>query len=135
VSDVRARSFDAPRERPVPSVLRGRTLSGKAFATQLRGLVLVAAVKPNCDGCRDFVGGDLHELVGVRVVVVSATRSEEWQDARERVVIAPEFMAELEIRSAPYYVLVDPARSKVLAEGALFSPAQVAREIATHVTP
>lgn len=128
-------SFDKPRERPAPSVLRGRSAEGEAFEIVLRSLTLVVAIKPDCDGCRDFVEGDLVELDHLEVVLVSATSSDEWARARRPVLIAPELLTELEIRAAPVYVLIDPARERVLSEGALFSPAQVASEIASYVVP
>ena len=88
------------------------------------------AVKAACDGCRDFLCSDLHELSDVDVVIVSAVASEEWLDAANEVLIAPELMRELDIRSAPFYVLIDPSRSRVVTEGVVFGPAQVAAEIA-----
>ncbi|HEV3186800.1 MAG TPA: hypothetical protein VGZ04_02015, partial [Acidimicrobiales bacterium] len=76
------------------------------------------------------IHGDLHELSSVAVIVVSATSGhDEWRGARQTIVVAPEFMDELGVRSAPYYVLIDSSKSKVIGEGALFSPAQVASEI------
>ena len=131
VSDFHVHSFDAPRERTAPHELRGRALNGEEITIDFDGLTLIVAVKPHCDGCNDFIHGGLHELANVRVIVVSATSGdEEWQNARQRVLVAPEFMDELAIRSAPYYVLIDPAVSKAIGEGVLFSPAQVASEIA-----
>jgi hypothetical protein len=135
VSDFHVNSFDTPRDRSVPQTLRGRSLIGEEITVDLVGLTLIVAVKPNCDGCHDFIHGDLHELVNVHVIVVCATRGDqEWDSALQTVVVAPEFMAELDLRSAPYYVLIDPASSRVLGEGALFSSAQVASEIASFLT-
>lgn len=135
MSDFHVRSFDAPRERPAPSVLRGRSLSGDDLVIELSELTLVVAIKPNCDGCRDFVHGDLHELAGVNVVVTSATRGDaEWDNARRTIVVAPAFLDELDIRSAPFYVLIDPTSSRVIYEGVIFGPAQVASEIASFLS-
>jgi uncharacterized protein YcgI (DUF1989 family) len=96
---------------------------------------LVVAVKPSCDGCRDFVGGALNELSDVTVVVVSATAdgAAEWASAARPVVIAPELLVALEVRWPPFYVLVDPEGPRVAAEGVVFSAAQVAEEIARHL--
>jgi hypothetical protein len=97
---------------------------------------LVVAVKPDCDGCHDFVHGDLREFEGVEVVLVSATSGDEaWLDAIQPILVAPELMNELGIRTAPFYVLIDAARSLIVGEGTLFSPAQVASEIARHLAP
>jgi hypothetical protein len=129
VSHFRPHSFDAPRERVAPRELSGTTLDGKVWRRVLEGLTLVVAVKPQCDGCRDFLDGDLDELDDVDVVVVSATRDEEWRGTRHEVVVSPETLRELDILSAPFYVLVDAARQRVVSEGIVFGPAQVADEI------
>jgi hypothetical protein len=71
----------------------------------------------------------------VNVVVVSATRGdEEWDNARRTIVVAPDLFDELDIRSAPFYVLIDPTSSRVIYEGVIFGPAQVASEIASFLT-
>lgn len=132
VSDFHVHSFDAPRERPAPDSIRARTLTGEELSVAFVGPTLIVAVKPNCDGCHEFIHGDLHELGSVRVIVISAAPGgDEWRDARQSILVAPEFMDDLDIRSAPYYVLIDPSKSKVIGEGALFSPAQVASEVAS----
>jgi hypothetical protein len=130
VSDFHARSFDAPRERPAPRVVIGTSPGGEERRIELRRMTLVVAVKPDCDGCRDFLRGDLRELSDVDVVIVSAVSSEEWVDASNDVLVAPELMKELDIRSAPFYVLIDPSSLLVVTEGVVFGPSQVASEIA-----
>ena len=134
MSDFRARSFDAPRERPAPRVLNGKTPDGGERHVELLRTTLVVAVKPDCDGCRDFLFSDLHELSDVDVVVVSAVSSDEWADTPNDVLIAPELMNELDIRSAPFYVLIDPNSLRVVTEGVVFGPSQVAAEIADSLT-
>jgi hypothetical protein len=101
----------------------------------LEGLTLVVAVKPQCDGCRDFIDSDLDELDDVDVVIVSAAFDDEWHGARQRVVISPETLRELDIRSAPFYVLIDATRERVVSEGIVFAPAQVADEISPFLAP
>jgi hypothetical protein len=128
------RSFDAPRDRPAPPVLRGRTPEGEDRSIEVREWTLVVAVKPHCDGCRAFIEGDLHELEQVSVVLVSKTPYVEWRTATQPVLVAPAIFADLEIRAAPFYVLIDPRTLRVVAEGSLFSPAQVASEIAPYLT-
>jgi hypothetical protein len=111
-------------------------LSGEVVSIDFDGPTLIVTVKPSCDGCHEFLHGDLHELGGVDIVVISATSGDdEWRDLRRAILVAPEFMDDLGIRSAPYYVLIDPSTSKVIGEGALFSPAQVAIEIAPLLNP
>jgi hypothetical protein len=131
---VEARSFDLPRERPAPRQLRGHTLAGEERAIEVTALTLVVAIKPNCDGCKEFVQGSLRDLDGVDVVLVSATSgNEEWAAASREILVSAELLGELGIRSAPFYVLIDPATLTVVAEGTLFSPAQVASEIASFI--
>ncbi|MHB8379417.1 MAG: hypothetical protein ACYDB2_05800 [Acidimicrobiales bacterium] len=135
MSDFRVHSFDAPRERHAPQSMSGRSLSGESVAIEFDGPTLVVAVKPHCEGCQGFIHGDLSALANVPVIVVSATTGDaEWRSARQTVIVAPEFMEALEIRSAPYYVLIDAAKSKVIGEGTLFSPEQVASEITELLT-
>jgi hypothetical protein len=129
VSDFRPHSFDTPRERGAPRELAGTTLEGKEWRRVLEGLTLVVAVKPQCDGCRDFIDSDLDELDDVDVVIVSATFDDEWRGARQHVVVSPVTLNELDIRSAPFYVLIDATRQRVVCEGVIFAPAQVAAEI------
>jgi hypothetical protein len=115
----------------VPREFVGVTPSGEERRREIRQVTLVVAVKPDCDGCREFVHGDLGDLSDVDVVIVSATSSDEWVDARHEVLISPTFIRELDIRSAPFYVLIDPSTWRVLTEGVVFGPSQVAAEIAS----
>jgi hypothetical protein len=131
VSDFHARSFDAPRERVTPRKFIGFTPAHEERRVDIRTMTLVVTVKPDCDGCREFVHGDLDVLSGVEVVIVSATWSDEWVDATNEVLISPAFMKALDIRSAPFYVLIDPSIRRVVIEGVVFGPSQVAAEIAS----
>lgn len=130
MSEFSARSFDQPRRRPVPTVLRGRGPSGAERTVTLERVTLVVVLKPRCDGCADFLASDWHELEGVEVVVVSGDQDREWAESDREVLIAPEWLADLDFRGAPAYLLIDPATNSVLTEGVLFSPGQVANEIA-----
>ncbi|MGB8178819.1 MAG: hypothetical protein WCF63_01480 [Acidimicrobiales bacterium] len=133
MSDFRPHSFGTPRERGAPRELSGTTLEGAQWRRVLEGLTLVVAVKPQCDGCREFIDGDLDELDDVDVVIVSATFDDEWRGARQRVVVSPATLSELDIRSAPFYVLIDATRERVVCEGVIFAPAQVAAEISPYL--
>lgn len=129
-------SFDPPRDRPVPTQIAGHTLDGDAVTLSLEALTLIVAIKSSCDGCHDFVHSDLDELSGVAVIVVSAGGDPdgEWTNAVQRVIVAPQTLAALDIRWPPFYVLVDPLMKRIVTEGVVFAPAQVAREIAPHLT-
>ncbi len=131
MSDFRARSFDPPRERAVPLEYVGTTPAGDERRIEIRHTTLVVAVKPDCDGCHEFVHGDLGDLSGLDVVIVSASSSSEWAKATHEVLISPALMRELDIRSAPFYVLIDPTTHRVVTEGVVFGPSQVAAEIAS----
>jgi hypothetical protein len=128
----RVSSFETPRPRPAPDVLAGHSLRGDEEVRALRGLTLIVAVKQSCDGCRDFVFSNLEELRGTPVVIISATGdlNAEWADAVQPILVAPDVLAELDIRWPPFYVLVDPQERRVVTEGVVFAPAQVASEIA-----
>ncbi|MDE3083246.1 MAG: hypothetical protein KGJ39_07490 [Acidobacteriota bacterium] len=124
------RSVDAPRERPAPTGFHGRDATGAEVSRTFTRATVVVAVKPHCDGCREFVSGDA--TVGdVDLVVAAAVDDDSWRASD--VVVAPELWRELEIRSAPFFVLIDPARGVVTYEGSAFSAAQVAAEIARHL--
>jgi hypothetical protein len=129
------RSFDALRERPAPRTLGGRTIDGEPLEIDIEGTTLVVAVKPNCDGCRTFLEGDLDAFRDIDVVFVSVSNDDEWRVSSHEVLIAPAVFVALEIRSAPFYVLIDAQSSRVVAEGSLFSPTQVAAEIAVFLPP
>jgi hypothetical protein len=101
---------------------------------ELSEVTLVVAIKSHCDGCREFINTDVHEL-HVPVLVVSAVddESSEWRDARQRVLVSPDAFRLLDLRSAPFYVLVDPIAARVVTEGVLFGASQVAKEIAPYL--
>ncbi|MDE3009235.1 MAG: hypothetical protein KGI14_09465 [Acidobacteriota bacterium] len=124
------RSVDTPRERPAPAGFRGRDAAGVEVSRTFTRATVVVAVKPHCDGCREFVSGEA--WVGdVDLVVAAAAEDDSWRDSG--VVIAPELWRDLEIRSAPFFALIDPARGVVTYEGSAFSAAQVAGEIASRL--
>jgi len=130
-----AHSFDGPRERTAPTTVRGHWTDGDETTIELHGLTLIVAIKSHCDGCSDFVHSPLEELRGVKVLVLSASDDEdgEWSNAARRVLVAPDTLRELEVKWPPFYVLIDPSSSRVVTEGVVFGPAQVAKEIAAHV--
>ena len=99
---------------------------------ELTALTLLVVIKANCDGCRDFLHSDLDEFTGLDVIFVSANEDETASGSTRRrpVLVAPDALAELEVKWPPFYVLVDPSAGLVRAEGVLFGPAQVAAEIA-----
>jgi hypothetical protein len=134
---VPVRSFDRPRERPAPAAYEGRSLAGEPVAGVFERMTLVVAIKPACDGCRDFVHSPLDELGDLDVLVVSADDdvAGEWASGTRPVVVAPRLLSSLDIRSAPFYALIDPSRGRVVSEGFVFAPSQVADEIRPHLAP
>jgi hypothetical protein len=133
-SEFNARSFDSPRERSAPDTLNGHWSHGDTASIALSEVTLVVAIKSHCDGCREFINADLDSLQ-VPVVVISADEDEssEWRDAQQPVFVSPESFQLLDLRSAPFYVLVDPVARRVVSEGVLFGPSQVAAEIAPYL--
>ena len=133
-SEFNARSFDRPRDRVAPSSLRGHWSDGAEVALELTEVTLVVAIKSDCDGCREFIHADLNEL-RLPVVVISAIddESSEWKGARQPVFVSPEAFRLLDVRWPPFYVLIDPLEHRVLTEGVLFGPEQVAAEIAGYL--
>lgn len=134
-SEFRAHSFDGPRPRRAPASYRAHDADGVEFTRTFAGPTLVVALKTSCDGCRDFVAHALEEFDGLELVLITATSDEasEWRGAPRPVLAAPELWAALDVRSAPFYVLIDPELEQVLTEGVVFSPTQVASEIARFV--
>ena len=128
---MRPGSFDPLRDRPAPAGYEG-TVRGHPVRATFDALTVVVAVKEGCDGCRDFVfSTDAGALASRAVLVISAHEfsSDEWRAAPRDVVVTPSLWSALDIRSAPFYVLVDPVASRVVSEGVVFAPEQVAREI------
>lgn len=133
-SEFDARSFDRARERAVPNSLSGHWSNGAEETIALSEVTLVVAIKSNCDGCRAFLDADLNEL-RVPVLIMSEEEDDtgEWRDARRPVFISPDGFRLLDVRWPPLYVLVDPVAGRVLTEGVLFGPEQVASEIAAYL--
>ncbi|MGA2295107.1 MAG: hypothetical protein ABSG24_07755 [Acidimicrobiales bacterium] len=129
-------SFDAPRPRSAPEVITGTDLQGEPVTITMSETTLIVAIKQSCDGCRDFVRSELRELDGVAVIILSATGDvgAEWVDAVQPIIVAPDALAQLDIRWPPFYVLVNPRERRVISEGVVFGPSQVASEIAPYLT-
>jgi hypothetical protein len=133
-SEFNARSFDRPRERAAPRSLRGHWSGGDETVVEFAEVTLVVAIKTHCDGCREFIDADLDELhVAVLVIGAADDESSEWRDARQPVLVSPDAFRLLDVRSAPFYVLIDPVAGRVVTEGVLFGPSQVANEIAPYL--
>ena len=122
--------------RPAPDTITGTSLQGEAISRTLNGLTLIVAIKQSCDGCRDFVFSTLSELRDLPFVILSATDdlNGEWIDALQPILVAPQALADLDIRWPPFYVLVEPQQHQVVTEGVVFAPAQVAAEIAAYLS-
>jgi hypothetical protein len=114
--------------------LHGHWSDGAEEALDLNEVTLVVAIKSDCDGCREFLNADLNEL-RFPVVVISASddESSQWEGARQPVFVSPETFRLLDVRWPPFYVLIDPKARRVLTEGVLFGPEQVAAEIARYL--
>jgi hypothetical protein len=131
--DLNVHSFDPPRERPAPDSLSGNWSNGTDVVIALTRLTLLVAIKANCDGCRAFLDAPLHDFDQVDVVFVAALDDDEWEGSSHRILISPSALDHLEVRSPPFYVLIDPTAHAVLSEGVVFGPSQVAEEIAPFI--
>lgn len=131
------RSFDAQRPRSAPDSFRGLTLAGQPVERSFKGLTLVVAIKPLCDGCRAFGESSLEEFADLDVLLVATQdqQDDEWRDIQHEIVLAPELLTQLDVRWPPFYVLIDANTNMVLAEGVVFGPSQVAEEIRSYLTP
>ena len=134
--ELRVHSFDDPRPRRAPVSFHAVDADGAASTRRFERATLVVALKSSCDGCREFVESELEGLEGLDLVLIIASIDEahEWRNARRPVVSSPELWEALDLRSAPFYVLVDPTRERVVTEGVVFSSTQVATEIARFLT-
>lgn len=121
--------------RSAPDLIKGTSLDGEPVSKKLDGLSLIVAIKQSCDGCRDFVFSALSEFRDLPVLILSATGdvNGEWVDALQPILVAPQALADLDIRWPPFYVLVDPSQHQVVTEGVVFAPSQVATEIAMYL--
>ena len=133
--DPHVHSFDPPRERPAPGFLRGHWSKGDDVVVSLTRRTLLVAIKTNCDGCRAFLHASLDDFDQVDVIFVAAIDDDEWDSSSRPVLIAPEALARLDVRSPPFYVLIDPHALAILSEGVVFGPSQVAVEIAQFISP
>lgn len=132
---MRPGSFDPLRERPAPAGYEG-TVRGRPVRGTFDALTLVVAVKESCDGCRDFVFSSpagVFETLAVLVISASEFTSEAWRAAPRDIVVTPSLWSALDIRSAPFYILVDPVASRVVSEGVVFASEQVAREVGSFI--
>ncbi len=118
----------------MPSSLTGVDSQGVRVTVTFARRTLVLAVKPNCDSCHDFLSGPPTAFEGFDVVLVSATPFAEDVIVAGRLLVAPEWMAQARIVTAPSYTVIDPSEGRVVTEGVAFAPSQVAREIATYLS-
>ncbi len=129
------RSFDAPRERPVPRRFRAETLEGEVIESEFTSRCLILAVKEDCLGCRSVFEAGSGAFGDVSVLIVARTDSREpwWETSVHPVLISPTLLDELDVRWPPFYVLIDPRSAGVLCEGVVFGPAQVRDEISPYL--
>lgn len=133
-SDFNVHSFDPPRDRPAPDFFSGHWSNGDDVVVPLTRQTLLIAIKANCDGCRAFLEASLGDFDQVDVVFVAALDDDEWAGSSRPVLISPSALQHLDVRSPPFYILIDPVAHTVLREGVVFGPSQVAGEIAAFMS-
>ncbi|MEI8127695.1 MAG: hypothetical protein WCG86_07785 [Actinomycetota bacterium] len=119
--------MDTPRERPAPERWNWVGREGREEYV-LTSQILLIVVKENCDGCREFLRDPPVELAQYDVKVVA----HEGDFGESPVYLAPELLAELDIRWPPFYVLVENSPARVVDEGIVFSAAHVAQELTSR---
>jgi hypothetical protein len=99
------------------------------------GLTLVVAIKEDCWGCRSVLESARDVFGDVATLLVASRPSNEvgWRSTPHPLVVSPELLEQLDVRSPPFYVLIDPQRGIVLSEGVVFGPEQVREEIGAFV--
>lgn len=129
------RSIDSPRERSVSRHYRGLDLAGQVIEREFVGVTLVVAIKEDCLGCRSVFESGIDAFGEVDTLLVAARPSLEpwWTTTQHPVIISPQLLRDLEVRSPPFYVLVDPDRELVVTEGVVFGPEQVRDELAPYL--
>jgi hypothetical protein len=126
-----SRSLDPPRQRPVPDRVVLVNAEGVEQSWTLQTRSVIVAVKTNCDGCHSFYEGSHHVLSAWPVLLIAQHRHDlnHFAGSAHRVFASSELWSALDIRSAPFYLLVAPDPGRIVAEGLAFSPEQVQREI------
>ena len=118
------RSFDAPRPRRIPAFVEGVDDAGLVLTRTITSPTLIVVVKDNCGGCSEFVANQAIIPVTVLLVTESADASQKYG-----AFLAPAFIAAIDARFAPVYVLVAGEPLGVATEGTVFSAEQVLTEI------
>lgn len=126
------RSIDAPRERPVAREYRGMRLGGELVRGEFDRLTLVLAIKEGCLACDEVLAAPVDAFGAVATLLVAArpSTSPQWRATSHPLVISELLLDQLDVRWPPFYVLISPEGPRVLTEGVLMGPAQVAQEIA-----
>jgi len=122
------RSIDNPRRRPAPPAFELVDDTGTPTRVVPNGPTLIVAVKDNCVGCSNFYSSR-HPGFATYDVYVIATDDVPIANSAYPIYRAPELLAALEIRSAPFYVLVDGVPPFVEQEGLVFDVEQVLAEL------
>ncbi|MDE2281743.1 MAG: hypothetical protein KGJ92_03100 [Actinomycetales bacterium] len=116
----------------MPLPLAGVDPSGRPTSIDLARRTVVLALKPDCDGCQEFLAGPV-AFDGCDVVLVAATPMTSAGSPWTSVVVAPAWMAQAGIVAAPSYTVIDPSTGRVVTEGVALAPSQVATEIAPYL--
>jgi len=102
--------------------------TGTATRVVPQGPTLIVAVKDNCVGCSNFYAARHPGFASFDVFVIN-TDDVPITNSAYPIYRAPELLTALEIRSAPFYVLVDGTPPVVEREGLVFDVEQVLAEL------
>ena len=123
------RSIDSLQPREVPASWSWVGPHGEETFTLTRTTLLVA-VKENCDGCESFLHGDHGAFADYDLRFVASEGA--FPTARQTVFLAPAVLLQLGMKWPPTYVVIEPHPARIVAEGVVFSPEQVAEEISVR---
>lgn len=122
------RSFDPPRRRPVPEICLALDSGGREITHRVAPGTLIVVVKDNCGGCSEIISNQSKISAPLLIVTASPAASGTYQ-----VLLAPDYIDQLDARFAPVYLLVGGDPLEVVCEGTVFSAEQVQAEIAPYL--
>ncbi len=119
---------DAPRRRPAPEHFTLVDETGVVQEHHYAGPTLVVAVKDDCMGCANFYR-ERHPGFAPYEVIVVATNDAPISGSAYPIFRSPELLAALDIRSAPFFVLITGEPPEVTREGLVYDVSQVLEEL------
>ena len=105
-----------------------------ACERSLSTLSLLLVIKGDCQACDELLAVGPGIFEGFDVYYLTADDAPAFDAHGQEVLRSTSALAALEVRWPPVYVVVDPARAEVVAEGVVFDAAQIRAEIEPLLT-